>query len=113
MVTKRIPEKKFPSSATLKKVREELSDLAYKGGNLALPEDASEIERAKYKLCQLIAKYQREHELTQSDLAKKIEIAEPRVSEMIRGKIVGFTIERLMVYAQKLYPNVKIDILAS
>jgi hypothetical protein len=34
MVTKRIPEKKFPSSATLKKVREELSDLAYKGGTL-------------------------------------------------------------------------------
>ena len=51
--------------------------------------------------------------MTQSDLAKKIEIAEPRVSEIIRGEIVGFTVERLMVYAQKLYPNVKIDILAS
>jgi predicted XRE-type DNA-binding protein len=113
MGTKRNPAKKFPSSDTLKTVREELSDLAYDGGNLALPEDASEIDRAKYKLCQLIAKYQREHELTQSDLAKKIEIAEPRVSEIIRGEIVGFTVERLMVYAQKLYPNVKIDILAS
>jgi hypothetical protein len=36
MVTKMIPEKKFPCPSTLKKVREELSDLAYKGGNLAL-----------------------------------------------------------------------------
>ena len=49
MATKKNPVKKFPSPSTLKTVRETLSDLAYSGGNLALPEDASEIERANYK----------------------------------------------------------------
>ena len=113
MAPKKTPVKKFPSAATLKKVREELSDLAYTGGNIALPEGASEVERAKYKLCQLIAKYHREHELTQRDLAKKIEIDEARISEILRGKISSFTVDRLMVYAQKLYPHVKIEILAA
>jgi predicted XRE-type DNA-binding protein len=113
MPAKKNPVKKFPSPSTLKKVREKLSDLAYSGGNLALPEDASEIERAKYKLCQLIAKYQREHELTQRDLAKKIAIDEARISEILRGKIGSFTVERLIIYAQKLYPHVKIEILAA
>ena len=113
MAPKKTPVKKFPSAATLNKVREELSDLAYTGGNIALPEGASEVERAKYKLCQLIAKYHREHELTQRDLAKKIEIDEARISEILRGKISSFTVDRLMVYAQKLYPHVKIEILAA
>ncbi len=113
MATKKNPVKKFPSASTLKKVRDKLSDLAYSGGNIALPEDASEVERAKYKLCQLIAKYHREHELTQRDLAKKLEVDEARISEILRGKISGFTVDRLMSYAQKLYPRVKIEILAA
>ena len=105
--------KKFPSNPTLKNIRDELSDLAYAGGNIALPDDASEVERAKYKLCQLIAKYLRDSELTQRDLAKKIEIDEARISEILRGKINNFTIDRLMLYTQKLYPQVKIEILAA
>ena len=105
--------KKFPSAPTLKNIRDELSDLGYAGGNIALPDDASEVERAKYKLCQLIAEYLRDSELTQRDLAKKIEIDEARISDILRGKISSFTIDRLMLYTQKLYPQVKIEILAA
>ena len=113
MAKKKNAAKKFPSASTLKEVRDGLSDLDYAGGNIALPVDASEIERAKYTLCQLIAKYLRESELTQRDLAKKIEIDEARVSEILRGKIGNFTIDRLMFYTQKLYPQIKIEILAA
>jgi predicted XRE-type DNA-binding protein len=71
------------------------------------------VERAKYKLCQLIAKYHGEHELTQRQLAKNLDIDEARISEILRGRITSFTVERLMSYAQKLYPHVKIQILAA
>lgn len=105
--------KKFPDESTLKKVRDTLSDVNYKGGNIALSDDATEVERAKYKLCQLIAKYHREHELSQRDLAKKLDIDEARISEILRGKINSFTVDRLMGYAQQLYPHVKIEIWAA
>ena len=113
MATKKKPIKKFPRAATLKKIRDKLSDPDYTGGNIALPEDASEVERAKYKLCQLIAKYHREHELTQRQLAKKLDIDEARISEILRGKISSFTVDRLIGYAQKVFPRVKIEILAA
>lgn len=113
MPTNRKPIRKFPNAATLKKVRDKLSDPDYAGGNIALPANASEVERAKYKLCQLIAKYHREHELTQRQLAKKLDIDEARISEILRGKISSFTVDRLLGYAQKVFPRVKIEILAA
>ena len=113
MPTKKNPVKKFPSAATLKKVRDKLSNPDYTGGNIALHDNASEVERAKYKLCQLIAKYHREHELAQRQLAKKLDIDEARISEILRGKISSVTVDRLLGYAQKLYPHVKIEILAA
>ena len=51
------PKKKyFPDGKTLQRVRDKLSDLNYRGGNLALPANATQVERAKYQLCQFIAK---------------------------------------------------------
>ena len=103
----------LPDSKTLRHFREKLSDLNYKGGNLALPEDATEVEKMKYDLCQLIAKYRREKNLIQRDLAKILGINESRISDILRGKIEGFTVERLMGYAETLYPNLKIRIIAA
>ena len=105
--------KTFPDESTLKEVRDKLSNIAFEGGNIALPDDATELERAKYKLCQLIARYHREHELSQRDLAKTLDIDEARISEILRGKIGSFTVDRLMGYAQRLYPSVKIEIWAA
>jgi predicted XRE-type DNA-binding protein len=113
MMAKKKAAKRFPDAATLRKVRETLSDVTYKGGNLALPGNATEVERAKFQLCQLIARFRREHELTQRDLAGMLEIDEARISECLRCKIQGFTLDRLLGYAQKLYPNVKVDIRAA
>ena len=104
---------KFPDDATLKRVREKLSDPNYRGGNIALPADATETDRAKYQLCQLIAKYMREHGLLQKELAGEIEVDESRVSEILRGKIESFTLDRLVGYAEKLHPGLKIKIVAA
>lgn len=104
---------KFPNDKTLKRIREKLSDPDYKSGNLALPENASEVDRAKYQACQLIAKYQREHGLLQKQVAEKLGIDESRISEILRGKIESFTLDRLVSYAEELYDNVHVKIVAA
>jgi predicted XRE-type DNA-binding protein len=103
----------FPDEKILRRVREKLSDPDYQGGNLALPEKASEVDRTKYQLCQLIAKYQRENNLLQKQVAEKLEIDESRISDILRGKIESFTLDRLMSYAEKLHRKLKVKIEAA
>ena len=113
MKSKKPDTKKFPDDRTLMRVREKLSDPDYKGGNLALPPDASEVDRAKYELCQFIAKYQREHNLIQRDIAKQAGVDESRISDILRGKIESFTLDRLITYAKKLSPKLKFRIVTA
>jgi predicted XRE-type DNA-binding protein len=103
----------FPDDRTLKRVRDKLSDPSYAGGNLALPPNASETDRAKYQICQLIAKYLREHGMMQKELAQKMGVDESRISDLLRGKTESFTLDRLIEYAEKLHPKLKIQISAA
>jgi predicted XRE-type DNA-binding protein len=112
MKTKKRPEK-FPDEATLKRFRNKLSDPNYAGGNIALPTKASETDRAKYQICQLIARYQREHALLQKEIASQIGVDESRISDILRGKIESFTLDRLIGYAEKLHPGLKLKIVAA
>ena len=112
MKTKKI-EVKFPDETILKRVRDKLSDPNYTGGNIALPAKASETDRAKYQLCQLIARYQREHGLLQKEIAAHIGVDESRISDILRGKIESFTLDRLISYAEKLHPGLKLQIIAA
>jgi predicted XRE-type DNA-binding protein len=112
MKIKKRPEK-FPDEATLKRVRDKLSDPNYTGGNVALPAKASETDRAKYQICQLIARYQREHALLQKEIAAQIGVDESRISDILRGKIESFTLDRLIGYAEKLHPGLKLQIVAA
>jgi predicted XRE-type DNA-binding protein len=109
------PRKKdaFPNEATLRRVRDKLSDVNYSGGNLALPTKATEVDRAKYQLCQLIAIYQREHGLLQKAIAEQIGVDESRISDILRGKIESFTLDRLIGYAEKLHPGLRVQISAA
>ena len=103
----------FPDERTLRRVREKLSDVKYPGGNLTLPANATEVERAKYHLCQLIARYQREHGLLQKEIAEKLGVDESRISDILRGKIESFTLDRLIGYAEKLHPGLRVKINAA
>lgn len=102
----------WPDEKDLAPIRERLSDPNYEGGNLALDPNAPETDRAKYELCQLIARYRRENDLLQKDIAEKIGADESRVSEILRGRIGSFTLDRLIGYAEKLMPKLRIHISA-
>ncbi len=103
----------FPDEQTLRRVRDKLSAVNYPGGNLALPVNATEVERAKYQLCQLIATYKREHGLLQKEIAEKIGVDESRISDILRGKFESFTLDRLISYAEKLHPGLRVQINAA
>ncbi len=106
-------KKAFPGEVTLKRILEKLSDPNYRGGNLALPHNATEVDRAKYQLCQLIARYQRENRLLQNDIARKIGVDESRISDILRGKIDSFTLDRLVSYTEKLHPGLRVQVIAA
>jgi len=71
------------------------------------------VERAKYQLCQLIGKYQREHGLLQKEIAEKLGVDESRISDILRRKIESFTLDRLISYAEKLHPRLRVEINAA
>ena len=87
----------FPNARTLARVRE--------------PD--GEVDRAKYQLCQFIATYQREHGLLQKDIARQIGVDESRISDILRGRIAGFTLDRMIGYAKKLHPGLRVRVIAA
>jgi predicted XRE-type DNA-binding protein len=103
----------FPNAKALARIRERLSDPDYQGGNVALSDSAGEVDQAKYQLCQLIAKYQREHGLLQKDIARQIGVDESRISDILRGRIAGFTLDRMIGYAKKLHPGLRVRVIAA
>ncbi len=55
----------------------------------------------------------REHDLLQKEIAQKIGIDESRISDILRGKIESFAIDRLATYASKLYDRVRLRVSAA
>ena len=102
----------FPSRKRLDEVRKRLSDPSVLGSAL-LPDNASQIDRAKFKACEVIIKFRRKNDLKQKDLAARLGIDESRMSEILYYKIEGFTLDRLVNYAQILYPDLKLDLTAA
>ena len=62
---------------------------------------------------QLIARYQREHGLLQKDIARQCGVHESRISDILRGRIEGFTLDRLIGYAERLHPGLRVEVIAA
>ena len=102
----------WPDEKDLVPIRERLSDPNYTGGSLALDPDASETDRAKFQVCQMILGYQMEHDLLQKEVAERIGADESRTSEILRMRMASFTLDRLIGYAEKLMPKLRVHISA-
>ena len=102
-------DKQFPNQNRLEEVKKRLSSPEVLGSSL-LPENATEIDRTKYKACEMIIRFRRQSGLKQKELAIRLGIDESRMSEILHYKIEGFTLDRLVGYAQTLYPNLKLSL---
>lgn len=75
--------------------------------DLGLPNPEEHLVKATIALA--IAKTIRERKLTQEQAGKILGLAQPKVSNLIRGELDKFTIDRLMRYMRKLDYDVTIS----
>jgi len=68
---------------------------------------------AKAELAQKIAAVMQAKGLTQVELATKLGVDQPKVSALVRGRLSGFSLERLMRFLLLLGQDVKITVQAS
>lgn len=74
--------------------------------DLELP-DADALS-TKARLGMVIAEIVEAGKLTQKEVAKKLEIAQPKVSALLNHKLAGFSVERLMSFVTALGYDVEI-----
>jgi len=87
---------------TPEEIIKRLSDPNYEGGNYALPENASKLEKSKYEICQNIAKYKRMNEISLKDLAYELGISLKRLDDILYGRINLLKLDDLAGYLEKL-----------
>src|SRR5215204_5258100 len=87
---------------TQEEIIKRLSDPNYEGGNYALPENASELDKSKYEICQNIARYKRINELSLKDLAYELGISLKRLDDILYCRINLLKLDDLASYLEKL-----------
>jgi predicted XRE-type DNA-binding protein len=68
---------------------------------------------AKAELAHKITVLIRERSLTQAQAAKLLKVDQPKVSALIRGRLTGFSIERLMRFLLLLGQDIRITVEAT
>jgi predicted XRE-type DNA-binding protein len=84
------------------KIIAELSAPNYPRCNLALPENATALEKSKYELCKKILAYKQDHALNTEQLAHQINLTIPETESILFARINEFTLDRLITYASCL-----------
>ncbi len=96
----------YPDEKTFRRIRKLAEDLE---ADFVLGENPSTTDKIKYQLCQVFIGYIMGHNLTQTSLAEKLGIPQPRLNEVLKCKIHLFTIDRLLEYYSKLFPNSELE----
>ena len=73
--------------------------------NRSLPVNPTALQVAKYQLCKQMLIYQREHNLSDEEIAKRIKLSVAEVEDILFCEIEKFTLDRLIAYAEKLFSH--------
>lgn len=74
--------------------------------DLGLTNSVEQLEKAE--LASAIAQLLRQRQLTQKSAASLLNIDQPKVSALVRGRLDGFSVERLIGFLRALDQNVRI-----
>jgi predicted XRE-type DNA-binding protein len=92
----------FPSPEQLKKV---LKDLESAEPTLVIDlKNASHSDVFKYKLCQEFVRYLKAENITQVELARRLDVDKSIVNKIILHRIETFTMDRLVDLLAKIKP---------
>lgn len=97
----------FPDKKELKRVRKKLENAI---PSHLLPQNASQAEKLKFALCQKFVVYLLENDISQADLARNLNMDPARLNEIVKYKIDLFTVDKLIEFAQRLDPNLEINV---
>src|SRR5207253_3389187 len=78
--------------------------------NFLLPPNATAAEKTKYNLCKTIARYERENNLSEQGLAKKLGIAHSQVEKILFCHINKLNLEELMNLVEGLAAPLEVKI---
>jgi predicted XRE-type DNA-binding protein len=77
--------------------------------NRALPPNATALQVAKYKLCKQMLGYKLDNNLTRDQVAEKIQLSKAETEDILFCEIEKFTLDRLVVYASRLFAPQKLE----
>lgn len=81
----------------------EIDDSNFNGGFHGLPADPSPLDISKFNIQQEILRFQREQELSDEELAQKINLTLAETTDLLFGKLNLFTLDRIMSHANYLF----------
>jgi predicted XRE-type DNA-binding protein len=76
-----------------------------------LPENATPVEKAKYELCEKMLSYQQENNLSDEEIANKINLTTGETRDILYCHIDYFTLDRLVAYACFLFSNSEVKVI--
>lgn len=97
----------FPSQKQLKEMRAKLEKAE---PSRTLPENASTVERTKYKICEKFVRHLLDTKTSQAELARQLHMDPARLNEIVKYRIDLFTIDKLLEFAEILDPNTKVEV---
>src|SRR5437870_6968091 len=100
----------FPNEVEIERITKHFSDPNCKEINIGLTPNASELDKAKYDICQSINRYKRVNKITPSELAKKIKISKEKTDDILFGRISNINFEELVSYTEKLKGHLEVKI---
>ena len=98
----------FPND---KDIVEELSHPNYPRVNMGLPLDPTPLQVAKYEICQEILRYTHKKNLTEKEVAERIDLTSAETEDILFCRIDRFTLDRLTEYASKLFSPFHIGVI--
>ena len=75
-----------------------------------LPANASSVDRTKQEICEHFIKYRLAANITQRELAKRLDVTESRVSEILHYHFERFTIDKLLELLNKIKPDTRLKV---
>src|SRR5438046_2285222 len=104
LISKKKPKKQRVNEKEFEKFLEKIeSPKNNQEVNYDLPENPTPLQVAKFNLCQNILAYQQDNNLTDEELADRIDLSIPEMEEVLFCQIEKFTLDRLMTYANSLF----------
>lgn len=75
-----------------------------------LPLDASNVDKVKYQLCKKFVSYLQDQNISQAELARRLDVDRSRVNWIVKYKTEHFTIDRLYELLSKLGLNIELKV---